>query len=249
MSSQYRLDKIYANILRNGSMKVDQLAELFQVTPTTIRRDLLILEEKQMIFRSRGAAHIISRDDTSPGVFSEEKRRIGEAAARLITNGITLSLDSGSTVGAFITTLLNKEDLSELDIITHSISTAMHASQRFNVSIPGGAIFRKMDTMIGLDVESFYKSINVDYAFLGSTGVYNCAGLTLSYPVQLLVKTAAAQCADKRIALLDSSKFIKRGIYVFCKWEEIDQLITVKTAENQDQIKRIEDMGVKVTLA
>jgi len=129
------------------------------------------------------------------------------------------------------------------------LSTAQLAAREFNVSIPGGAIFNKMDTMIGLEVEEFYKNINVDIAFLGSTGVYNCAGLTLSYPVQLLVKKSSALCADKRIAVLDSSKFIRRGIYVFCDWSQIDILITVKTDENKEQLDRIAKHGVEIVLA
>jgi DeoR/GlpR family transcriptional regulator of sugar metabolism len=249
LSNSYRLDQIYAILLRKGSTSIEELSESFHVTPTTIRRDLLVLEERNLIFRSRGVAHIKDNEETALNIFHEEKKRIAAAAARFVTSGITLSLDSGSTVNAVINHLMNDDRIIDLDIITHSISTALHASKKFNVSIPGGALFKQMDTILGLEVEEFYRKINVDIAFLGSTGVHNCAGLTLSYPIQLLVKKASAECADKRIAVLDSSKFIRRGIYVFCDWHDIDTLVTVKTDENEAQLDRIAKQGVNIVLA
>lgn len=249
MSNAYRLNQIYAMLLRNDQASIDELAETFRVTPTTIRRDLLKLEERQLIFRSRGMAYVRGATEDTSNIFDEEKKRIAVKAAKIVSNDITLALDSGSTVGAVVQHLLNDESITVLDIITHSLPTAQLASRKFNVSIPGGAVFAKMDTMIGLEVEEFYKKINVDVAFLGSTGVYNCSGLTLSYPIQLLVKKGSANCADKRVAVLDSSKFIRRGIYVFCEWREIDVLVTVKTDENEEQLDRIAKQGVDIILA
>lgn len=249
MSNSYRLDQIYAELLRKGSATIEELSQNFHVTPTTIRRDMLVLEERGLIFRSRGAAHIQENDVTEFDIFNEEKKRIAATAAKYVTSGLTLSLDSGTTVNAIINHLLNDDRITDLDVITHSMSTAVYASKKFNVSIPGGALFKKMDSILGLEVEEFYRKINVDIAFLGSTGVHNCAGLTLSYPIQLMVKKASAECADKRIAVLDSSKFIRRGIYVFCDWHEIDTLITVKTDENEEQLDRIAKLGVKIVLA
>jgi len=248
VSNSYRLDQIYTSLLRGGSATIEELSQSFHVTPTTIRRDLLVLEERNLIYRSRGSAHIKDNDATSD-IFLNEKKRIAAAAAKFVSNGITLSLDSGTTVNAVINHLLNDERITDLDVITHSMYTALHASKKYNVSIPGGALFKRMDSILGLEVEEFYRKINVDIAFLSSTGVHNCAGLTLSYPIQLLVKKASAECADKRIAVLDSSKFIRRGIYVFCDWHNIDTLVTVKTDENEAQLDRIAKHGVDIVLA
>ncbi|MDR2506352.1 MAG: DeoR/GlpR family DNA-binding transcription regulator [Oscillospiraceae bacterium] len=249
MNKSYRLDQIYASLLRNGSATIEELASAFKVTPTTIRRDLLLLEERDLIYRARGSAHIKARDETSPEIFVTEKKRIAIAASKFVTTGLTLSLDSGSTVNAVVTQLMNDDRIHDLDIITHSLATALQSSKRFNVSVPGGAVYKQMDSILGLEVVEFYKKLNVDIAFLSSTGVHNCAGLTLSYPVQLMVKKAAAACADKRIAVIDSSKFIRRGIYVFCDWHDIDILVTVKTDENEEQLEKIEKMGVQIVLA
>lgn len=248
MSNAYRLDQIFALLLRKGNVSVDELARSFHVTPTTIRRDLLVLEERGLIYRTRGAAYLRDEDKTSTGIFQEEKKRIAIAAAAYLGNGMSVALDSGTTVGAMVEFLCADPQITNIQIITHSPQTAIIASQKFDVSIPGGALLPGSDYMVGLEVEEFYKKLNVDVAVLGSTGVYNCSGLTVSYPLQLLAKKNCAECADKRIALLDSSKFIRRGIYVFCDFKEIDTLITVKTDENEAQLERIAKQGVEIVL-
>lgn len=248
LSNSYRLNQIYALLLRKGNATVEELAQMFQVTPTTIRRDLLILEERGMIYRTRGAAFLQEVDRTAD-VFQGEKKRIAAIAARYISSGMSLVLDSGSTVATVLDYLRGLSHLSDINIITHSPQTAIAAAQSFKVSMPGGSLVLNSDFIVGLEVEDFYKKLNVDLAILGSTGVYNCAGLTVSYPLQLPVKKYSAACADKKIAVLDSSKFIRRGIYVFCDFHDVDILITVKTEENEKQLERIADLGVEIVLA
>ena len=63
------------------------------------------------------------------------------------------------------------------------------------------------------------------------------------------IKELSHESADKRIAVLDSSKFIRRGIYVFCEWQDINTLVTVKTDENESQLDRIAKLGVDIVLA
>lgn len=248
MGNSYRLDQIYSILLRDKQATVEKLAENFHVTATTIRRDLLVLEEQKLIYRTRGSAFLLENGEPETNIFVEEKKRIATAAVKYVRPGMSIALDSGSTVGALVNHLVNDQSMCNLDFVTHSPVNALHISKRFNTSIPGGSLVPNSEFMVGIEVEDFYKKINVDLAFLGSTGVFNCSGLTVSYPLQLQVKRYSALCADKRIALLDSSKFSRRGIYVFCDFKDIDVLITVKTKENASQLERIENMGVEVVL-
>lgn len=248
MSNSYRLDHIYNILLQQKEASVEELAEIFHVTPTTIRRDLLELEERKLIYRTRGSAFLLESGLSEANIFMDEKKRIAAAAATYVRNGMSIALDSGSTVRTLASHLIDDRSMLNLDFVTHSPEIAMLVCKRFNVSIPGGSLTPACEFMVGVEVENFYKKINVDVAFLGSTGVYNCAGLTVSYPLQLQVKKYSALCADKRIALLDSSKFSRRGIYVFCEFENIDTLITVQTKENADQLKRIADLGAEIVL-
>lgn len=248
MSNSYRLDHIYNVLLQKKTATVEELANSFHVTPTTIRRDLLELEDRKLIYRTRGAAFLLENGMSESNIFMEEKKRIATAAAKYVCNGMSIALDSGSTVKMLANHLIDDPNLVNLDFITHSPDIALSVCKRFNVSIPGGSLVPNSDFMVGVEVEEFYRKVNVDVAFLGSTGVYNCSGLTVSYPLQLPVKKHSARCADKRIALLDSSKFSRRGIYVFCEFADIDTLITAKTKDNEAQLNRIADLGVEIVL-
>jgi len=252
MGNSYRQDQIYAYILRKGSASVTELADNFQVTATTIRRDLLGLEEQDVIYRTRGAAflrgHGYAKAEVRDNVFSNEKKRIAAAAARYVAPNTSIIIDSGSSTAVLADHLLRECPYDNLDFITHSLDHASKLSKRFNVSMPGGYLTPNTEFLIGLNVENFYQTINADIAFLGSNGVRNCSGLTISYPTQIQVKYYASHCAEKRIALLDSSKFSQRGVYVFCDFKDLDILITVQTEENKAQLERIADQGVEIVL-
>ena len=61
MGNSYRIDRIYNLLLQRNSATVEELAQYFHVTPTTIRRDLLELEDRKLIFRNRGSALLLYR--------------------------------------------------------------------------------------------------------------------------------------------------------------------------------------------
>lgn len=252
MSNSYRQDQIYAYIVRKGSASVTELADTFQVTTTTIRRDLLGLEAQDVIYRTRGSAFLrgygYGKAEVRDNLLSGEKKRIAAAAARYVKPNSSIIMDSGSSTSVLTDHLLREFPHDNLDFITHSLHHATKLSKRFNVSLPGGSLTPNTEFLIGLNVENFYQNINADIAFLGSNGVRNCNGLTISYPNQIQVKRYATLCAEKRIALLDSSKFNQRGVYVFCDFKELDVLITVETEENKAQLERIADQGVEIVL-
>ncbi|HWS30302.1 MAG TPA: DeoR/GlpR family DNA-binding transcription regulator [Clostridia bacterium] len=250
MRSSYRLDQIYTLILNRSKISVEELADIFHVTPTTIRRDLIDMEAQGLVRRTRGYA--VACEDTariaSLDIFREEKRRIAEAAKAFVSNGMSLALDSGSTVQAVSELLVESPDINELDIVTNSLLIALKMCRKFRLSMPGGSVLSGNAALVGVAVDDFFKSINVDLAFLGTTGIYGCNGLTVSYPLHMSVKKNIVACANKRIAVLDSSKFIGRGIFTFCEFSQLDVMITVKTSENEAQLREIEKQGVQLVL-
>lgn len=250
MANAYRLDQIRSFLICKGTASVEELAQNFHVTPTTIRRDLILLEEQGVIQRSRGFASILdtAASYNEHSFLAMEKKRIAERACSYITSDMTIALDSGTSVSALVDSMLERNDLRQMNIVTHSPLIALKASKMFNVSLVGGALLPDYDFVVGYDVEEYYRKVHLDLAVLGSTSVYNSRGLTVNYPLQLNVKKLAADCADHRIALLDSSKYFRRGIYVFCEFKDLDYLITVQTDENQEQLEQIAKQGVEIIL-
>lgn len=248
MSNAYRLDQIYNILLKKKTATVEDLSNSFHVTPTTIRRDLLELEERGLIYRTRGAAFLLETRRSDANIFMEEKRRLAAAAANYVTNDMSVALDSGTTTMALAQHLVDNPELINPNFLTHSPKVALTLSQRFQVSLPGGMLSPRDEFLVGPWTEDFYRNTNIDVVFLGSTGVRNCNGLTVPNPLQLTIKQHAARCASRCIALLDSSKYSNRGIYVFCDFKNIDTLITVQTRENEAQLEQIAGTGVEIIL-
>ena len=136
-----------------------------------------------------------------------------------------------------------------IDIITASIQTASETCRFFRTSMPGGYVFPDEVSIGGMSAVRFLEGVTTDIAFLGTTGICNTKGLTVSYPLMMDVKRALLSSASKKIALVDSSKFLSRGIYTYCSFRELDTLITVRTEENAPVLDEIAKQGVEIILA
>lgn len=251
--SSNRVEHIYRLLQSREQMSVPELAKLMQVTETTIRRDLLLMEEKGLIQRRRGYAMLPNKEGLKrfnpSDLFREEKLRIAKKAAAYVTSNTSLALDSGSTVSAVVKCLQDNPDIRGLDVITPSLNIAATTCESYRVSIPGGFVLAGEVCVGGIDVTDFFSKVHADIAFLGSTGVYNSDGLTVSYPLMRSVKEALVACATTKIALLDTSKYHSRGIYTFCDFDTLDILITIETPENAHILEKISKHGVEIVLA
>ena len=129
MNSFERRNKIVDMVNTQGSVLVLDLSNLFGISEVTIRADLRLLEEKGLLTRFHGGAARAGSDLTDAEnqevvledryqLASDPKKRIAQAAAAMIREGMTVILDSGST------TLLIAEALvrmTNITVITNSL--------------------------------------------------------------------------------------------------------------------------------
>lgn len=234
-------------------MSVEELAARFHVTETTIRRDLIVMEEKKQIVRKRGYALIPNKGYGIPirrrNINQEEKRRIAIKAFEICRDTSSIALDSGTTIAELVHILIDHRNKFRPEIVTCSLTTAYSTCQYFHTSIPGGLVFPDEVSCAGPFMSDFFNNITTDIVFLGSTGIANTRGLTGSYQPMLDVKRSLMMCASRRVGLLDSSKFFTRGVYTFCTFDELDMLVTVRTEQNAWALDEIEKHNVKIVLA
>ncbi len=253
MSNISRRDQIFNLLEIQEQMSVSELANYFNVTETTIRRDLIQMEIRGEIIRKRGYAILpdqghnlaIRRRNT----FLEEKQRIAAKAIELCRNVHSAALDSGTTVTELVRLLLKQRNERKMELITCSLSIAYETCKYFHTYVPGGLVFPDEISVGGSSMSNYFQGVTTDIAFLGSTGIASTPGLTVSYLPMLDVKRALIASAIKKVALLDSSKFSTRGIYTFCKFDELDILITVRTEQNARALDEIAKHNVEIILA
>jgi len=158
-----------------GRVTVDALAEHFDVTPQTIRKDLNDLCERGMLQRVHGGA-VLSSGVTNYGyearreLAADAKRRIGLQAASLITDNCSLVINIGTTTEQVALALQGRRGLM---VITNNINVAnvLKANPEIEVIIAGGVVRRADGGVVGETAVDFIRQFKVDYAVIGTSAI------------------------------------------------------------------------------
>jgi len=226
-----RRDGILQLLNENGKVKVDELRKKFDVSAVTIRNDLDYLEKKGILHRTYGGAliHDLVATDSSltekQKLHAEEKRRIGIEAAKMIREGDSFILDSGTTTRQIAVNIKEKKDLT---VLTNAINIAVELAGLENITmmLTGGTLRKKSYSLVGPDAEATIKKYYFDKLFLGVDGFDLEAGLTTPNPLEAQLNRLMVQMAKEVIAVADSSKFGRRSFSFICELGNIDTIVT-----------------------
>ncbi|OAT52919.1 DeoR/GlpR family DNA-binding transcription regulator [Providencia heimbachae] len=236
MNTFERRNEIVDLINKNASMLVTELSDIFGISEVTIRTDLRLLEQKGLITRFHGGAakvtNIINKDVQEIElaerykIASDPKKRIAHAAIKMVTEGMTIILDSGST------TMLIAEafaSMSNITVITNNLPAAYVISENKDITlvVVGGTVRHKTHSMHGTIAELSLRGINADIMFVGADGIDMTNGIT-TFNEGYSISGVMADAANKVIAVLDSSKFNRRGFNQVLPLKKIDCMITDK---------------------
>jgi len=159
----------------NGTVVIDELAERFEVTPQTIRRDINQLCEDHLLERHHGGAGLpLGAENIGYEIrqvaFSEEKRAIGAAVAQDIPDRASLFINIGTTTEAVARALAAREGLK---VITNNLNVARLLGPRsdFEVIVAGGVVRPTDLAVIGASAVDMINQFKVDYAVIGISGI------------------------------------------------------------------------------
>ena len=146
-----RGNKILELLTKDNKIEVSHLAEELGVSQVTMRKDLDTLESKGVIKREHGFALLCSTDDINGRIayHYEEKRKIAQKAAGLVSNGDTIMIENGSCCALLADTLTaTKKDLT---IITNSafIAEYIRGKSNFQIDLLGGIYQQDSQVMVG----------------------------------------------------------------------------------------------------
>ncbi len=237
-------------------VSVEHLSKHFGISPITIRRDLARLEKEGFLSKVHGGA--IYKGELAPEpVFSEqikihtsEKNAIAKEAAKRIKDGDAIIIESGSTCLAMVGYLGAYKNLK---ISTAGIPLAnelwkLYAQRKgFEVSVCGGIIRTGSDVYVGPHAINFFKSINVDKAFISAVAVSVSKGISSPTQYDSELIRSIIQSSKETYLLCDSSKFGRYSYINVAGLDKIDEIITDKGLD-PDTAREIDDMGAKVTL-
>ena len=161
-------------------MLVKDLARHFKISQITIRKDLEILDSQGAVQRTHGGALPVEAgallDPTlreKEKLHRKEKLRIAEAAAKLVEEGQSVLLDSGTTTTAIARAL---KDMSRLTVITNAINIAAElAGTHVEVILTGGMLRKNSFSLVGPLAEETLRRLSADLLFLAVDG-FDVAG-------------------------------------------------------------------------
>jgi DeoR/GlpR family transcriptional regulator of sugar metabolism len=213
------------------AIQVIDLAEQFDVSAMTIRRDLENLQKLGFLHRVHGGA--VSRMDgleTSPYTerrkeFSRAKAQIGALAAQLIKDNDQIILDSGTTTLQIARNLARRHTLT---IVTNSISISnvlSHISSA-RIIVLGGELNMEEDYIVGSVATQQVSQYSVDKAFISTSGFSLAKGATDVYFPEVEVKQAMMRAARQVILVADSSKWQVERLIRIAEIQAFHKIIT-----------------------
>jgi DeoR family transcriptional regulator, aga operon transcriptional repressor len=239
-------------INQNGRALVRDLAGKFGNSEITIRRDLELLHDRGLIYRTHGGALPIragaelDRDLTQRELqHPREKLKIAAAAARMVKEGQAVILDSGSTTTAIARAL---RDFQQLTVITNAINiVAELTGGSVDVILTGGTLRKNSYSLVGPIAEESLRRLKADILFLGVDGFDTHSGVSTPNLLEAQLNRLMVNIAARVVAVCDSSKFGRSSLSSIVPICNIHEVITDKHIPASD-LRALKKAGVQVTL-
>jgi len=214
-----------------GYATLEALAQHFEVSTQSIRRDIIQLDRLNLLQRFHGGA---GPSDTTVRLGYVEKRmramdakaRIGRMAAALVPAGATVFLDVGTTVEAVALQL--RAQRASARIFTSSLASGMilAGAPDIELHVFAGTVRGADGSLAGAATVAGISAIRFDIAFIGYSG-FDKDGTVMDYDLEkIAVKQAAMRRAETSVIVGDGSKFERHGVAQVAAPDLVSKLVT-----------------------
>jgi DeoR family fructose operon transcriptional repressor len=211
-------------------LDLETLCRELEASESSVRRDLDVLEEQNVLKRVYGGA--VPVQPLGNGAFdftvesercSDEKSRIGRLTAGLIEDGQTVILDGGSTVAAVARELAAKS----LHVVTNSlpIAEALEARRNIELTLTGGYLDPRIRVMLGPLCEQMLGLIRADVVIMG-IGSVSDAGFSNNNTLVVGSERKMIEIANKVIIVADHTKFGRSAMIPVAQLEAADTVVS-----------------------
>jgi DeoR family fructose operon transcriptional repressor len=230
MFLQERQEKILEYVNKHEKASTKELSQMFQISLVTIRSDINELDRKGLLLKTHGGAmSLLGKFDFETPSFVKDminvdaKKKIGEAAASLISDNDVIILDSGTTTLQVANAITKKN----ITVITNDLKIALVLAEKgISVIMPGGTVVPNIYAVSGTDTEDFFRRIRANKLFLGVDAIDFDEGISNRTLRDVGVKKTMIDAAKKVIAVCDHSKCGKTVFAMLCKTDRLDMFIT-----------------------
>lgn len=223
--------EILQKLQQDASVSTQQLSALFDVSVSTIKRDLNFLEQQGKLRREYGGAvalDLLIEANEQPVLDKineqrESKEAIAQKASLLVGDQDLIFIDSGTTTLRLAELLLTKE----VTIVTNNLLVNPTAQSRAKVLLLGGEIDPKNKVTLGTEVSEALSGYNFNHCFMSANGVNTETGQVLATLRTLVtIKQKALQQSAQKWLLVDQSKFSIKAPYAYGQTTDFDEILT-----------------------
>lgn len=227
-----RRQRILKLLREQSGVRVSELAQRLGVSEGTIRNDLRALEKAGQLRRVRGGAVLRTSHCFVSEAFAARalvnaaaKEAIARRAADIVADGDSILVDASTTAFAMVPHLQNRRNLT---IITNGIEVGLALAQNpsHTVILVGGTIRPDGTSVVGHLGEKILGDLHVKTAFVSCSGFSVEAGLTEIDIYEVDLKRKMIRCAERVVALIDSSKFGKVELTSFASLPQVSHVFT-----------------------
>ena len=246
-----RQQALLKELREEKTVDVETVAQKLGVSPTTIRRDLVMFEKQNLIERFHGGATLLEESlreedlptDNHEAEDREQKHIIARYAAELVEDGDTIFLNSSSTA------LLMLDYLKEKRVIVvtnNGFAVSYPHDPQVEIIMTGGEIYQRRKSLVGEFALHTLTKIIADKAFIGVGGISAEGGITTSVlPETAVNETMLRRCQGKRYVLAANSKIGREHNFHSADVNQVNCLITCKGAPS-NELDAIRHSGVDV---
>jgi DeoR family fructose operon transcriptional repressor len=255
MYAEERQQAIASLVITKGRASVAELAQTYDVTTETVRRDLAVLDKAGVLRRVHGGAvpvrtlHLVEADvGERETTRAEHKDAIAAAAAEFVPlSGASVLLDAGTTTARIAAHLPVDR---ELVVVTNSVPIAARLAAMPSVSLQllGGRVRGLTQAAVGEQTLRVLDTLRVDIAFIGTNGISVRHGLSTPDSDEAAVKRAMVRAANYVVVAADSSKIGREDFISFSPVSSVDTLITDTEINDADR-ERLVAQGIEVVVA
>ncbi len=229
MSISKRQEQILELLEESGFLSVERLSALTYTSPSSIRRDLVQLQNLSLIKRTHGGAAVARAENRALPLSSRmsqsitEKRQIAKKAATLLRDGQSVMLDGSSTAGFLVPYIAKHKDMM---VFTNNMLTAINA---INYGIPthciGGTSVNSSAVLSGSEAYRAVAQIHPDILFFSSKSLDQNGVIWDPIPEENYIRALMLENAQSSVFLCDSGKFGSTSLYRLTSVDRIDTCV------------------------
>jgi DeoR/GlpR family transcriptional regulator of sugar metabolism len=247
-----RRQRVFEIVLARHTVAVTELAELFDVSPMTIRRDLQALEEQGLVEAVHGGARSSLQSPFELSfaqrelVDAEPKRAIGRLAATLVSDGDAVALDASTTTVQVARNLAGRRRVT---VITNGIKAAAELGHRpgIDVIVTGGQLHQTA-SLVGPFARATIEQLRVACLFFSVTGITENLDLTGPSEFDAEVKSAMMAVARRIVLVANGAKFGRESYIRVAPLSAVHDVVT-DSGISEEWAERIRESGARLHIA